>query len=768
MTAIRNIFACLVHENLECVVDLVRNLRYLDPASTILLYNGGQNPGLLADNFPFERYGAMVHPQPRPLAWGRLHDFALDCMQFALDHLPFDILTIVDSDQLAIRPGYSPYLGRFLAGQRDVGLIGSSAVRQPSGTSIGPARAAFKEIELWRPLLRRFPEGEDKFVHWSFWPGTVFTAAAARDLTQLFATDAQLQDIMKHTRIWATEEIIFPTLVVLLGYRVVANPCGNDYVKYRVSYQPQHLNAAMARPDVFWMHPVARRYEDGLRKYIRARFNHYEQVSSPGGSTPMAEVNTGEELLLTLPILARMKAIEGWLEEDEADLLIAATARALSSFSGLHALVEIGSHCGRSSVVLGSVAKAVCPGAKVYAIDPHDGKLGALDQGIRVGPPTLEKFKRNIAHAGLAGIIEIIQKHSFDVLWDQPISLLLIDGLHDYMNVVRDFTHFEPSVVAGGYVAFHDYADYYPGVKTFVNELLASGQYRQVSCVRTMMVVQKQSAVEPASTEGSAQRVSRARTRGVPGSALTPAARRISSTKDLAQEALVSCIMPTTNRRAFVPQAIQYFLRQDYPNRELIVVDDGAEPVEDLIPPDLRVRYMRLEGKHTVGAKRNLACKSANGEIIVHWDDDDWMANRRLSYQVTHLLGQRADICGLDKVFFYDTRSGQAWRYVYPQGGRPWVAGGTLCYTKRFWSENPFPELNIGEDTHFLWSRRSKQIVALPDSTFYAALIHPGNTSPKQTQHACWHSHPIGELRDLIGEDWLFYANLLQNRELPP
>jgi glycosyltransferase involved in cell wall biosynthesis len=37
---------------------------------------------------------------------------------------------------------------------------------------------------------------------------------------------------------------------------------------------------------------------------------------------------------------------------------------------------------------------------------------------------------------------------------------------------------------------------------------------------------------------------------------------------------IASCIIPTANRRRFVPQAIRYFLTQDYPNKELIVVDD--------------------------------------------------------------------------------------------------------------------------------------------------------------------------------------------------
>ena len=69
---------------------------------------------------------------------------------------------------------------------------------------------------------------------------------------------------------------------------------------------------------------------------------------------------------------------------------------------------------------------------------------------------------------------------------------------------------------------------------------------------------------------------------------------------------LVSCVMPTRNRRQFVGQSIWYFLRQDYPNKELIVVDDGEDNVADLIPTDARIRYHRLDGPISVGAKRNI------------------------------------------------------------------------------------------------------------------------------------------------------------------
>src|SRR5262249_51867830 len=87
---------------------------------------------------------------------------------------------------------------------------------------------------------------------------------------------------------------------------------------------------------------------------------------------------------------------------------------------------------------------------------------------------------------------------------------------------------------------------------------------------------------------------------------------------------LVSCIMPTLKRRRFVPRAIEYFLRQDHPAKELVILDDGSDPVADLIPEHPAIVYRRLEHRLVLGAKRNMACEMARGEIIAHWDDDDW------------------------------------------------------------------------------------------------------------------------------------------------
>lgn len=208
---------------------------------------------------------------------------------------------------------------------------------------------------------------------------------------------------------------------------------------------------------------------------------------------------------------------------------------------------------------------------------------------------------------------------------------------------------------------------------------------------------------------------------------------------------LVSCIMPTANRREFIPQAIHYFLTQTYAHKELIIVDDGAQKIADLIPAGAPIRYLRMEHTATIGAKRNLACSMAQGTVIAHWDDDDWMAPAWLTCQVATLLRHQADVCGLDKVLFHAPALSKAWKYVY-DGVRPWVYGGTLCYTKSFWERNRFADINIGEDNAFVWSRNAKTIEINSDMRSYIATVHAGNTSPKKTCDRRWHAFPANEI----------------------
>jgi glycosyltransferase involved in cell wall biosynthesis len=234
----------------------------------------------------------------------------------------------------------------------------------------------------------------------------------------------------------------------------------------------------------------------------------------------------------------------------------------------------------------------------------------------------------------------------------------------------------------------------------------------------------------------------------------------VSSSASVNDIPVVSCIMPTYNRRRFVPRAIQYFLRQDYAKRELLILDDGTQPVEDLIPPDPRIRYIRLARRMILGAKRNFACKLARGSLIAHWDDDDWIAPHRLRYQVEILEQQRADVCGAGRQLYYNPVTKCAWLYEFPPSVRKWLAGNTLCYRKAFWASNRFPEIGVGEDTRFIWGPKATNAVVAPDHTFYVGIVHDANTSRKNVTGAYWSPRYVEEIYTLLGDDVGVYETL--------
>jgi O-antigen biosynthesis protein len=223
---------------------------------------------------------------------------------------------------------------------------------------------------------------------------------------------------------------------------------------------------------------------------------------------------------------------------------------------------------------------------------------------------------------------------------------------------------------------------------------------------------------------------------------------------------LVTCIMPTANRRRFVEKAIRYFDRQTYGNRELIIIDDGDNPVEDLARGNEQIRYVHLDRPATVGAKRNLACEQARGEIIAHWDDDDWYAPNRLDYQVAAIARSSGAICGVNDLIYYDLRQRRAFRYIYPRDQRPWLAGNALCYGVKAWARSRFNDIDVGEDALFVWSATAQDVIALPDSRFIVAMIHSGNVSPKATESAHWRPHPVNDVERRLGADWANYVDL--------
>ncbi|MBN1609081.1 MAG: class I SAM-dependent methyltransferase, partial [Polyangiaceae bacterium] len=643
-------------------------------------------------------------------------------------------------------------LGAFLQGRSRAGMLCNAPEVQPANTTVAPAAHALKERELWLPFLRRFRGGEDRFVHWCFWPTTVFSADATRELVRL-SEDPELCDLLARSSIWATEEVVLPTLVALLGFELVKNPCADEFVQYRKRYGLGDAEKALDRRDVFWVHPVPRRYDDPVRRRIRKHFGHYAGNASEHRIMATDNDESIPGLVRTLPILQRMRQVEGWLNDDEADLLVAAAQLAMKQCAPGSAVVEVGSHCGRSTVVLGSVVQALGSQASVVAIDTHDGMTGARDLGLHRGPPTRERFRRNIQRFGLTGTVRSVEKPSAEVAWSGPIALLLIDKLHDYESVSEDFHQFEGSLAAQGLVVFHDYAHYFPGVMAFVDELLAKGSYRKVAQAGSLVVLGKSAAADSSVVK--------------PLAVVDEADTRCAVAKDVAAPPLVSCIMPTADRPEFVTHAIEYFLRQDYPHRELIVVDDGARAVADRMPSDARVRYVRLEHKRSMGWKHNLACDMAEGEIVAHWDDDDWYADWRLSYQVRALYeNPHVELTGLSRLLFLAPDRSEGWVYQYPSAQRPWVCGNTFCYRKGLWNRHRFADLSNGADTRFVWAVEPRSVLALPRWDFLVAIIHAGNTSPKRTSDPRYTSVALSDIRRILGDDWRRYP--LYRPELAP
>lgn len=222
---------------------------------------------------------------------------------------------------------------------------------------------------------------------------------------------------------------------------------------------------------------------------------------------------------------------------------------------------------------------------------------------------------------------------------------------------------------------------------------------------------------------------------------------------------LVTCIMPTCDRQRFVPDAVRLFLRQDYPNLELVIVDDGSVPVAPLLPHDARIRLIRLAEKKNVGAKRNLACDAAKGEFIVHWDDDDWYPPDRVTRQIAALRERHAEICGSSTLYYHDAAAGRAWCYRYQSNARPWVGGNTLAYRKSWWAARPFPEIRLGEDTRFVGTAPKHAVYDLDAPDICVARIHAKNTSRKSTAGPSWHACAVADLEEILGSDWPAFSS---------
>ena len=119
---------------------------------------------------------------------------------------------------------------------------------------------------------------------------------------------------------------------------------------------------------------------------------------------------------------------------------------------------------------------------------------------------------------------------------------------------------------------------------------------------------------------------------------------------------MVSIIMPAYNSEKYIKKAIISVCRQNYPDWELIVIDDcstdsTADIVKKLAESDSRIHYMKNPRNSGVAKSRNRGIAYASGEWIAFLDSDDCWRSDKLSRQMDCALKNHAQFIFSGSVF---------------------------------------------------------------------------------------------------------------------
>jgi len=186
---------------------------------------------------------------------------------------------------------------------------------------------------------------------------------------------------------------------------------------------------------------------------------------------------------------------------------------------------------------------------------------------------------------------------------------------------------------------------------------------------------------------------------------------------------LVSVIIPCYNQARFLAEAIESVLGQDYPHKEVIVVNDGSPGNEREVASRFEggIVYIEQENKGVSGA-RNTGIRAARGDYIAFLDGDDVYLPHALTELASYLDGnhETALVCADSLLFddtgplegFYSSRSGVPrdfsnfrWDTVsyYPMTST--VVARRSCFDRFLFTEG-LMEKSGGEDW-LMWVRLS-------------------------------------------------------------
>lgn len=168
----------------------------------------------------------------------------------------------------------------------------------------------------------------------------------------------------------------------------------------------------------------------------------------------------------------------------------------------------------------------------------------------------------------------------------------------------------------------------------------------------------------------------------------------------------VTIITPTTHDRVNFNRQCELFVRQqDYPNI---------------------IEHLFDYGDGNVGVKRNRLCKAAKGDIIVHFDSDDWYAKDWVSKCVERLHSAQAPCIGMKAIYYHDLTHNNAYRWSYPFSGMKYFAEATLCYYKSYWETRKHKEEQTGESTPLYPKAEPNDYI-----DGFIARLHNSNTSSR-------------------------------------
>ena len=199
---------------------------------------------------------------------------------------------------------------------------------------------------------------------------------------------------------------------------------------------------------------------------------------------------------------------------------------------------------------------------------------------------------------------------------------------------------------------------------------------------------------------------------------------------------------------------------------EWIILDDGQDKVGDLFAaqniPNLR--YIPLDEKLTIGAKRNRLNKESKGEIIIAMDDDDYYPPERVNHVVMAFANNKdIQLAGSSEIFMYYSDSKQIFK-LGPYN-KNHATNGTMAWRASYARKHLYDEtVTHAEEQSFLDHYKYPMIQLVPQKVMLV-MSHSENTFDKKKLREDTKNPFIKlttlKLRDFIKDSILreFYSN---------